>query len=111
MKIENISIGEVIWKVVKEKNMSKSRFAQSLNMQRQNIDKLVFEKHSLDTELLRRISETLGINFFRYYKDDECRNQIDYFPTKEVKAKLILEMGEEIKEGSLSFSFNRFDNQ
>ena len=60
--------------------MSKAKFAELLGIARQNIEKTVFQKHSLDTDLL-------------------CNEK------KEVKATLTIEMGAEKKEQVLRFVF------
>jgi transcriptional regulator with XRE-family HTH domain len=106
MKIKRVNIGEMIKSKVLDKKMSKAAFAKKLNIQRQNIDKTVFGKHSLETDLLVDISEVLQHNFFQYYKSDEICNTNDYTVPKEIKATVTLQMEEEIQEGSINFSFN-----
>lgn len=105
MKINRINIGEIIKQKVEEKNITKSSFAQSLNIQRQNIDKTVFAKKSLDTDLLCRISEVLGCNLFDYYKDEESCNKKDYAIKEEVKATLSIEIGAERQDKVFQFVF------
>lgn len=46
-----------------ENGLSKAKFAELLGIARQNIEKTVFQKHSLDTDLLCNISEVLNCNF------------------------------------------------
>lgn len=93
MKITRVNIGEVIKEKVVAKGLSKAVFAKSINIQRQNIDKTVFEKNSLDTELLCRISEVLECNLFDYFKSDMNSNKSDYIFPNELKATLTIEMG------------------
>lgn len=78
MKIKRVHIGEVIYNLVEKSGMSKAKFAESLNIQRQNINKTVFEKHSLDTDLLCNISELLGCNLFDYFCDEDSCNKNHY---------------------------------
>ncbi|WP_418946345.1 helix-turn-helix domain-containing protein [Phocaeicola coprocola] len=105
MKINRLNIGEEVRKKVEERGMSKAKFAELLGIARQNIEKTVFQKHSLDTDLLCNISEVLNCNFFDYYKSDILCNKIDYTKTKEIKATLTIEMGAEKKEQILRFMF------
>ena len=104
MKIERINIGELIKQNVISSNMTIAAFAKSIGIQRQNIEKTVFSKNSIDTDLLIRISEKLDCNFFRYYIDEEKRNIKDY-TKQEVKATLTIEMGEEKKDQVFRFIF------
>jgi len=105
MKYNRIHIGEIISNRVLELGMSKMKFGQLINIQRQNVVKMVFEKNSLDTDLLIRISEALDFDFFQYYRQkDECNTE--YYMTKpEIKGKLILEFGREKKEQVFKFEF------
>ena len=103
MKIEGVHIGEIVRNFVKADKKSKADFAKSIGMQRQNVNRLVFEKRSLDTDLLRRISEELNHNFFQYFKSDEDSNKKDY--ATHIKARLTLEVGEEIQEKEVSYLF------
>jgi hypothetical protein len=109
MKIERVNIGEIIKKKVLEKMISFSAFAKSIGIQRQNLEKTIFAKRSIDTDMLASISERLDFNFFQYYvNSDEC-NKNNYTPSdiKEVKAFITLQIGEEKKEETFSFSFGK----
>ena len=107
MKIERVNIGEIIRNKVKDE-MSMAAFAKKIGLQRQNVEKTVFGKHSLDTDLLISISEVLNHDFFQYYKSDEDCNKKDYGVSqiKEVKASITLQVGDEKKEETFSFAFN-----
>lgn len=98
MKINRLDIGQEVRKKVEESGMSKAKFAELLGIARQNIEKTVFQKHSLDTDLLCKISEVLNCNFFDFYKSDEMCNLGDYKQKQEVKAVLSIEFGAEKKE-------------
>lgn len=105
MKINRLNIGEEVRRKVEERGMSKAKFAELLGIARQNIEKTVFQKHSLDTDLLCNISEVLNCNFFDYYKSSTSCNKIDYTNQKEIKATITIEMGAEKKEQILRFVF------
>ena len=98
MNINRLNIGEEVRKKVDENGLSKAKFAELLGIARQNIEKTVFQKHSLDTDLLCNISEVLNCNFFDYYKSDSPSNKKDYKEQKEIRATLSIEMGSEKKE-------------
>ena len=66
----NIRIGEIINKHFKESGMTQIAFAKKINVQRQNLKAVVFDKLSIDTDLLVRISKVLGHNFFQYYLNE-----------------------------------------
>lgn len=109
MKIERINIGELIKNELTSRNISFSSFAKSIGIQRQNIEKTIFSKVSIDTEMLSLISEKLDFNFFQYYKDldesnkkDDTTNEI-----KEVKALITLQLGQEKKEEKFTFFFGK----
>ncbi|WP_301842234.1 helix-turn-helix domain-containing protein [uncultured Parabacteroides sp.] len=105
MRINRLNIGEEVRKKVDENGLSKAKFAELLGIARQNIEKTVFQKHSLDTDLLCNISEVLNCNFFDYYRPDNSCNKKDYTEQKEIKATLSIEMGAEKKEQVLRFVF------
>lgn len=63
----NIRIGEKIRHHFKLSGMTQIAFAEKIAVQRQNLKSVVFEKMSIDTDLLVRISKVLGHNFFEYY--------------------------------------------
>lgn len=109
MKIQRVNIGAIIKEKVKEKGLNKSQFAELLNIKRQNIDKTVFEKHSLDTDLLCNISEILECNLFDYYLAIEGCNNMDYKGKQEVKAMLTIEMGQEKQNKVFRFVFGEND--
>lgn len=105
MKMKRINIGLEVKSKVEEAGLSKAKFAELLGIARQNIDKTVFQKHSLDTDLLCNISEVLNCNFFDYYKSEEQCNHFNYNCKKEIKATLSIELGTERKEQVFRFVF------
>ena len=103
MKIESVDIGKIVKEKVKEEKMSEAKFAKSIGLQRQNVKQTVFNKHGLDTDLLVRISEVLGHNFFQYFKCDEVCNAPHYIiEPKDVTFDITFRVGDEVKEGSFS---------
>ena len=104
MKIERVNIGEKIRSMVIERQMSNAAFAKVLNIQRQNIEKTVFLKNSLDTDLLISISEVLEFDFFQYYRVEKEGNKKDY-TRQEVRGVLSIEFGQEKKDQIFKFVF------
>ena len=103
MKIERINLGEIIREMVEEKGFSNAEFARQIGVQRQNIVKTVFEKPSLDTNMLCTISEVLGCNLFDYFKSNAANDKT------ELKATITIEMGKEKKDRTVRFVFGEND--
>lgn len=103
MKIERVDLGAIIRQIVTDKHLSDSQFAKMIGLQRQNVKKTVFEKRSLDTDLLCRISEELDCNLFDYFKSNTNDDR------RELKATLTIEMGKEKKDKSFRFVFGEND--
>src|SRR6188472_407553 len=64
-KTMNIKIGDLIKKTLSDRKMKLKDFAEELGMARQNIYR-IFEKNSIETDLLIKISTVLNHNFFQY---------------------------------------------
>ena len=60
-------IGKEIKRVHKERGMTISEFAKRINTHRRN-DYDIFERKSIDTSLLLKISKILSYDFFTLYK-------------------------------------------
>lgn len=103
MKIERVNLGEIVRKKVEEKGITQAEFARKIGMQRQNVVKLVFEKASLDTNLLALISETLECNFFDYFISNANDDRT------ELKATITIELGKEKKDRTVRFVFGEND--
>lgn len=99
MKLKRLNIGELIRQKVEESTYSQAQFAKEIGLQRQNIKKTVFDKESIDTNLLCRVSEVLDCNFFDYYKSNTEDDR------KELKATLTIELGKEKQDKTLRFVF------
>lgn len=102
MKIQEIDLGGFILNLLQEKGISKGEFADRIGIKRQNANRDIFEKKSLDTNLVRRISEYLDYNLFTLFLDD---NQYDYIKKQELKATLTIVMGKEKQDKSFHFVF------
>lgn len=68
MSKNNLHIGNLIKKRLREQERTVSWFARQLHCDRSNIYKIL-KRQSIDTDLLWRISVALGHNFFRYYSE------------------------------------------
>ena len=66
-------IGKKIKEAVKKSGMSVTEFATRINYSRRNIYS-IFEKESLDTSLLIKISEVLEQDFFTHYSAGSKKN-------------------------------------
>lgn len=73
-----INIGLLIWKEMKVKSISREELAIAAGITKHRVGTLL-KSASIDTELLKRISVKLGVNFFEYYRKDEdlARFEID----------------------------------
>lgn len=67
---KEIHIGQSIKDKVEEKGWTKKAFAENLGIARQNIDKTIFSRASLDSSLILRISKVLNFNFFALYFEE-----------------------------------------
>lgn len=82
-----VHIGSVIKDFVKAKGITVEEFANKINCTRRNAYK-IFDKPSIDTELLLTINKALGENlFFKYIKDDEIAS----FTNDKIKSGQLLE--------------------
>lgn len=73
-----INIGLLIWKEMKVKSISREELATAAGITKHRVGTLL-KSASIDTELLKRISVKLDVNFFEYYRKDEdlARFEID----------------------------------
>ena len=99
MKIARVNLGAIIKGLVEERGLNDAQFARMIGVQRQNVRKTIYDKQSLDTNLLCVISEVLDCNLFDYYKYNREDNKT------ELKATLTVEMGKEKKDKVFRFVF------
>ena len=64
--MEDLHIGTEIRKRAKKKGMRTETMAKLLNVSTPNVYK-IFERKSMDTDLLARVCEVLDFNFFTFY--------------------------------------------
>lgn len=96
MKFKKINIGKLIKEKQTELGISNAKFAEMLNIQRQNVNALL-SKTSIDTEKLALISEVLNYNFFQHFTlIDENENYYKKNMEVEIKLKLTQDKKEEV---------------
>ena len=68
--LQNIHIGKIIEKKLKEKSMTVTGLADKINRERTTVHD-IFKRKSIDTELLIEISKALDYDFIRnvYFKE------------------------------------------
>ena len=69
----NIHIGHLIREQLKADNRSVSWLAREIHCTRNNLYK-IFNKPSLDSDLILRISNAMNFNFFQYYTAEFLKN-------------------------------------
>ena len=90
----SVHIGKIIKETLKSKNIDVADFAHKINYTRGNAYK-IFNKKSIDTDLLFKISKVLDENlFFNYITTDE----IIKYKNDKVNSSDILSLLNEIKE-------------
>lgn len=104
MEIKNVNLGQEIAKLIIERGMTKAQLADSIGVKRQNINRDVLDKKSLDSQLIARISEKLDYNLFSLFISN---NQNDCNKKRQVNAKIIIEIGAEKQEKSATFIFGQ----
>ena len=102
MGISKVNLGEIVKSLVIKKGLSKAEFAKSIGMARQNVEKTVFSKHSLDTDLVCRISEVLECNLFDYFQCNEKN-----YTQKDVKATVTIELGSKSKKNHFTSTLEK----
>lgn len=65
-----LHIGEKIKEIFKESGLTVAEFARRIDTSRENVYG-IFRRKSIDTYLLKKISEVLNYNFFKYYINTE----------------------------------------
>lgn len=101
MKINDVNIGDAIKAILENKKISQANLAKNIGLKPQNVKRDIIEKKSLDTGMLRKISEFLDCNLFELYTS---YNQNDY-SRGEVKATVKIEMGQQQQEKTFTFLF------
>ncbi len=76
------AIGKLIEKKLREKGISVSEFARRIATNRNNVYD-IFARKSVDTSLLKKISQVLEFDFFLYYITEETKSQIASDPSNQ----------------------------
>ena len=86
--IQNVHIGAIIEKKLKEKLMTVTEFADKINRERSTVYD-IFKRKSIDTELLVLISKALDYDFIRtvYYGEETSPTVFIAVKTKEQDIK------------------------
>ncbi len=88
-----IHIGEIIKELVKKSGISVTEFSEKINYSRRNTYQ-IFDKETIDTGLLVKISKVLKQNlFFNYITGEE----IGEYKSKKIKNEEILSALQELK--------------
>jgi transcriptional regulator with XRE-family HTH domain len=72
-------IGSIIKDKLKGKGFTVSEFARRINTNRNNVYD-IFQRESIDTSLLQKISEVLEYNFFVHYAEDNISSIVSENP-------------------------------
>lgn len=89
----SIHIGKIIKNALKLKGIDVTEFARKINYTRSNAYK-IFNKQSLDSGLIQRISKVIGENlFFNYISEQEIAD----YRNKRVKAEEVMSAIKDLK--------------
>ena len=97
--MNNVNLGEIVRQLVTEKGLSDAKFAELIGKHRQNVNATVFNKKSLDTDLVCVINNVLDCNLFDYYYPCNANHYTS------LKATVTIEMGEHKQDKSYTFLF------
>jgi DNA-binding Xre family transcriptional regulator len=100
MKTNDLNIGAEVLKIHKQKRVTNVELAEFLGIDRHNVKRDVFDKKSIDTDILRKLCEYYDYNFFSLFMEGN-QNRL---PQKDVKATVIIEMGEHKAEKQFTIS-------
>ncbi len=76
IKIKMLEIGTLIRQKLKERKRTIVWLAENLSCSRTNVYK-IFDKRSIDTDYLLRISDILDYDFFQLYSDELKKRRED----------------------------------
>jgi len=95
-----IHIGKIIKSTLKHKEIDVTEFAKKINYTRSNAYK-IFNKPSIDTNLLIKINKVLGDNLFFNFLTDE---EIAQYKNDKVKAAEVLNALKDLKATMISLN-------
>ena len=95
------SIGKIIEIKLREKGLSVSEFARRINTNRNNAYD-IFRRDSIDTALLKKISEVIGYDFFQCFNEtsSQVSEHNEIYKTRDI---IILENKISILEKEIAF--------
>ncbi len=92
-----VHIGIIIKSLVKKKGISVTEFAKRINYTRRNIYE-IFEKDTIDTGLLQKISKVLEVNIFiNYISEEELFKIKSDKTTHEELKEIVVELKNEVE--------------
>lgn len=89
-------IGQKIKNVVKDKGLSVSEFGRRIFTHRRNVYD-IFERESIDTSLLEKISKVLDYNFFQEFDDSGLNKDDSSTSINEIYQEKITNLNKEIE--------------
>lgn len=101
-----IHIGQIIRTAVKNKKITVTDFARSINCTTRNVYK-IFDKESVDTGLLEKIGRSLNQNFFVHYLKSEDVDKL----CKEKSNAIALSQETSIKTNSYKLNETMLTNE
>ncbi len=93
-----IHIGKIIKKLVKKKGISVTGFADQINYSRRNVYE-IFERETIDTGLLIKVSKVLEENLFLHYiSENDISNFKNSKSTEEELKEILADIRGEVKK-------------
>lgn len=89
MKYKRVHIGRLISEMVEEKRWSKKKFAELMGIARQNVDKTIFLREELMTDVIRKAAEILDKDLFAELAQKDPQNDYTATGTQGVAARHI----------------------
>lgn len=80
-------IGQIIKEVVERKKIGATAFSRTIGVSRNNVYD-IYERSSIDTELLKRIGQFLDYDFFQHFLEPETIEKIKF--SEKVKPTRVL---------------------
>lgn len=83
-------IGQVIKSVVERENVKVTELSKAIGVSRNNIYD-IYERTSIDTDLLKRIGQFLNYDFFQHFLEDETVEKLKS-SNKIISSKILVEI-------------------
>lgn len=85
------NIGQIIKDILDQRNMTVIEFADKIGMTRNNAYN-IFERQSIDTDLLKKIGQLLEYDFFLFFLEEKTIQNIKLDNSKKTKIFIELEL-------------------